>query len=100
MSRKSIEMAKLNLRFPEVLRRILAREAKKHRRSLNSEIVERLYRSLQGATNDQSELVAQVLLRDLDDGVLASMYELMKASDDEERLGDYQREFEQEERGK
>jgi Arc-like DNA binding domain len=93
-------MAKLNLRFPEVLRRVLTREAKKHRRSLNSEIVERLYRSLQGTSNDQSELIAQALLRDLDHGVLAKMYEAMKESDEEDRLADFQREFELEERGK
>ena len=54
------------------------REAKGHRRSLNSEIVERLYRSLQGAGDDQIELIAQALLRDLNPDVLVKMYESMK----------------------
>ena len=100
MARKRRDTVKLNLRFPEALRRQLTREAKGHRRSLNSEIVERLYRSLQGAGDDQSELIAQALLRDLNPDVLAEMYESMKESDESDQLADFQREFELEERGK
>ena len=97
MARKPTQTVKLNLRFPNALRRVLTREAEKHRRSLNSEIVERLYRSLQGSSNDQSELIAQALLRDLDQGVLAKMYESMKEDDEGDRWADFQREFELEE---
>jgi Arc-like DNA binding domain len=46
MARNPTDTVKLQLRFHEALRRRLAREAKKHDRSLNAEIVHRLEQSL------------------------------------------------------
>jgi hypothetical protein len=100
MARKPRETVKLNLRLPEALRRVLTREAKRRRRSLNSEIVERLYHSLRGLGDDPSELIAQALLRDLDPGVLDKMYASMKEADEGDQLADFQREWELEEGGK
>jgi predicted transcriptional regulator len=45
MTRKPTDTAHLNLRYPEALRRRLERAAKNSRRSLNTEIVERLEQS-------------------------------------------------------
>lgn len=70
MARKPTDTIKLNLRFPEALRRQLEREANKEGRSLNTEIVERLYRSLR-QDDKQTDIVAQYLFSALqDEGVL------------------------------
>jgi predicted transcriptional regulator len=45
MARKPTDTAHLNLRYPEALRRRLERAAKNSRRSMNTEIVERLEQS-------------------------------------------------------
>jgi hypothetical protein len=45
MARKPTDTVQLNLRFSEALRRRLEREAARHERSLNTEIVERLKQS-------------------------------------------------------
>ena len=81
MARKPTDTIKLNLRFPEALRRQLEREAKKERRSLNTEIVERLYRSLR-QDDKQTDIIAQYLFSALqDEGVLGRILE-MAAEDD------------------
>jgi Arc-like DNA binding domain len=81
MARKPTDTIKLNLRFPEALRRQLEREAKKERRSLNTEIVERLYRSLR-QEDKQTDIIAQYLFSALqEEGVLAKILE-MSAEDD------------------
>ena len=76
MARRPTELVKLNLRFPEALRRNLEREAKNKNHSLNTEIVERLYRSFQ--SNDETDLVANALLSALDGAVLDRMLEIIK----------------------
>ena len=45
MARKPTDTIKLNLRFPEALRRDLEREAARNNQSMNAEIVDRLERS-------------------------------------------------------
>jgi hypothetical protein len=81
MARKPTDTIKLNLRFSEALRRQLEREAKKERRSLNTEIVERLYRSLR-QEDKQTDIIAQYLFSVLqEEGVLAKILE-MSAEDD------------------
>jgi hypothetical protein len=81
MARKPTDTIKLNLRFPEALRRQLEREAKKEGRSLNTEIVERLYRSLR-QDDKQTDIIAQYLFSALqDEGVLGRILE-MAAEDD------------------
>jgi hypothetical protein len=81
MARKPTDTIKLNLRFPEALRRQLEREAKKARRSLNTEIVERLYRSLR-QEDKQTDIIAQYLFSVLqEEGVLEKILE-MSAEDD------------------
>jgi predicted transcriptional regulator len=45
VARKPTDTAHLNLRYPEALRRRLERAAKNSRRSLNTEIIERLEQS-------------------------------------------------------
>jgi hypothetical protein len=76
MARRPTDLVKLNLRFPEALRRRLEREAEKSNHSLNSEIVQRLYGSFD-SSRDQTEMVARALLRDLDEGVVEKMIELV-----------------------
>jgi len=81
MARKPTDTIKLNLRFPEALRRQLEREAKKEGRSLNTEIVERLYRSLR-QEDKPTDIIAQYLFSALqDEGVLDRILE-MAAEDD------------------
>ena len=76
MARKPTDTIKLNLRFPEALRRQLEREAKKEGRSLNTEIVERLYRSLREG-NKQTDVIAEYLFSALqDEGVLDKILEM------------------------
>jgi hypothetical protein len=76
MARKPTDTIKLNLRFPEALRRQLEREANKEGRSLNTEIVERLYRSLR-QDDKQTDIIARYLFSTLqDDGVLDRILEM------------------------
>jgi len=83
MARKPTDTIKLNLRFPEALRRQLEREAKKEGRSLNTEIVERLYRSLR-QEDKPTDIIAQYLYSALqDEGVLDRIFEM----DAEDRAG-------------
>jgi hypothetical protein len=46
MARKPTDTVQLKLRFPEVMRRRLEREAKRNNRSMNTEIIHRLQRTL------------------------------------------------------
>jgi len=85
MARRPTELVKLNLRFPEALRRNLEREAKNKNHSLNTEIVERLYRSFQ--SNDETDLVAHALLDALDGAVLGRMLEIIQQ--DERNMAAY-----------
>jgi Arc-like DNA binding domain len=77
MARKPTDTIKLNLRFPEALRRQLKREADAEGRSLNTEIVERLYRSLR-QDNKQTDIIAEYLFSVLqEEGVLDRILELV-----------------------
>jgi hypothetical protein len=76
MARRPTELVKLNLRFPEALRRSLEREAKNKNHSLNTEIVERLYSSF--GSKDETDLVARALLSALDGAVLDRMMEIIQ----------------------
>lgn len=76
MARKPTELVKLNLRFPEALRRSLERAAKNKNHSLNTEIVERLYHSFQ--SKDETDLVAHALLVALDGAVIDRMLEIIR----------------------
>jgi len=46
MARKATDMVQLKLRFSEALRRRLEREAKRNNRSMNTEIIHRLQRTV------------------------------------------------------
>jgi len=76
MARRPTELVKLNLRFPESLRRSLEREAKNKNHSLNTEIVERLYWSFQ--STDETDIVAHALLSALNGAVLDRMVDIIK----------------------
>jgi hypothetical protein len=76
MARRPTELVKLNLRFPEALRRNLEREAKSKNHSLNTEIVERLYGSFQ--SKNETDLVAHALIGALDGAVLERMLEIIQ----------------------
>lgn len=80
MARRPADLVKLNLRFPEALRRSLEREAKNKNHSLNTEIVERLYRSFDASQNP-TDLVARELLSALEPAVLDRMLELIREDD-------------------
>jgi ATP-dependent helicase/DNAse subunit B len=58
MARKPTDPVKLQLRFHEALRRRLAQEAKKHDRSLNAEIIQRLEQSFR--EQDQKQLMTSI----------------------------------------
>jgi hypothetical protein len=76
VARKPTDTVKLNLRFPEALRRRLEREARAQNRSLNTEIVERLYRSFE-QSRDRINLIAEALLSELDHKIINRMLELI-----------------------
>ncbi len=77
MARRPTEVVKLNLRFPEALRRNLEREAKNKNHSLNTEIVERLYRSFQ-SKDETTDLLAHALISALDGAVLDRMQKILE----------------------
>jgi Arc-like DNA binding domain len=65
MPRKPVDTAHINLRIRESLRRKLAREAEKHRTSLNNEIRVRLEDSLKaGAVRDIETVAADLKVID------------------------------------
>jgi Arc-like DNA binding domain len=61
MARKPTDTVQLNLRFPEMLRRLLEREARQSKCSLNTEIIKRLERSFE---YDQLRRDAEELISD------------------------------------
>ena len=75
-ARKPTDMVQLKLRFSEVLRRRLVREAKKRNCSLNTEIVARLEQSLLSESLHDaplSTITARALLSGLDDAVVREL---------------------------
>jgi hypothetical protein len=66
----------LKLRFTEALRRRLAREARRRRRSLNAEIIERLNQSLLTQSDDLTTDVAKALFAGLDPSIVGKLVEL------------------------
>ena len=75
-TRKPTDTVQLKLRFSEMLRRRLAREAKRRNCSLNTEIVDRLEQSLLSESFHDaplSTLTARALLAGLDEGVVNEM---------------------------
>jgi plasmid stability protein len=72
MARKKTDIVQLKLRFPEALRRQLEREAKRHGRSLNAEIVSILSHKFLDA--DEIQKRARAMLADiLGEGVVAGL---------------------------
>ena len=76
--RKLTDEVQLKLRFSEALRLHLAREAKRRKRSLNAEIVERLNQSLLNQSGDLATGAAKALLASLDPSILAKLVELVQ----------------------
>ena len=76
--RKLTDEVQLKLRFSEALRLRLAREAKRRKRSLNAEIVERLDQSLLNQSGDLATRAAKALLASLDRSILAKLVELVQ----------------------
>jgi Arc-like DNA binding domain len=81
MARKLTDEVQLKLRFSEALRRRLAREARRNKRSLNTEIVTRLDQSLLNQTADLTTVAAQALLASLDKAIVAKLIELAMEKD-------------------
>jgi len=69
MARKPGDTVQLKLRFPEAIRGRLARAAKQHGQSLNSEIVARLYDSFK-VEREMLDQLAETLVRSLGPALL------------------------------
>ena len=76
--RQLTDEVQLKLRFSEALRLRLAREAKRGKRSLNAEIIERLDQSLLNQSGDLATRAAKALLTSLDPSILAKLVELVQ----------------------
>jgi hypothetical protein len=76
MARKLTDEVQLKLRFSEALRRRLAREARRRKRSLNTEIVERLNQSLLNQSADLTTSAAKALLASLDPSIVAKLVDI------------------------
>jgi Arc-like DNA binding domain len=81
MARKLTDEVQLKLRFSEALRRRLAREARRQKHSLNTEIVTRLDQSLLSQRGDKTTLAAKALLASLDTAVVEKLVELSMERD-------------------
>ena len=81
MARKPTDTVQLKLRFPEHLRRRVAREARQRKVSLNTAIISLLEEALAawppGAV-DPNAVAARVLLNSLDDAVVAKLIEIVQ----------------------
>ena len=75
--RKLTDQVQLKLRLSEALRLRLAREAKRQKRSLNAEILERLDQSLLNQSPDLTTGAAKALLAGLDPSIVAKLVELV-----------------------
>ena len=76
MARKLTDEVQLKLRFSEALRRRLAREARRQKRSLNAEIIARLDQSLLSQEADLVTTTAKALLAGLDPNIARKMVEI------------------------
>jgi Arc-like DNA binding dprotein len=76
MARKLTDEVQLKLRFSEALRRRLAREARRQKRSLNAEIIARLDQSLLSQEADLVTTTAKALLAGLDPDIARKMVEI------------------------
>ena len=76
MARKPSDTVQLKLRFPEALRRRLEREAKRHGRSLNSEILAILEGAFQ--QSDDVESRAKAIAEALGDEIVNAIVEQAK----------------------
>jgi plasmid stability protein len=97
VARKPSDTVQLKLRFPEALRRRLEREAKRHGRSLNSEILAILEDAFR--KSDDVHQRAMAIAAALGDEIVEAIVEQAKKVEAEELLADSQREDEQIERG-
>jgi hypothetical protein len=77
MARKPGDTIQLKLRFPEAIRGRLARAAKQHGQSLNSEIVARLYDSFK-VEREMFDQLAETLIRSLEPALLKRMYTIIR----------------------
>src|SRR5262249_36804630 len=77
MARKPGDTVQLKLRFPEAIRGRLARAAKQHGQSLNSEIVARLYDSFK-VEREMLDQVAETLVSSLPRAIRNRMYTIMR----------------------
>ena len=75
--RKLTDQVQLKLRLSEALRRRLVREASRHKRSLNTEIIERLGQSLLSQSGDLDTDTAKALLASLKPAIAAKLVELV-----------------------
>src|SRR5262245_43818510 len=76
--RQLTDEVQLKLRFSEALRLRLTREARRQKRSLNAEIVERLNQSLLNQSTDLTTSAAKALLASLDPSIAAKLVELVQ----------------------
>jgi Arc-like DNA binding dprotein len=78
MARKLTDEVQLKLRFPEALRRPLAREARRNKRSMNAEIVARLNQSLLSQGADLTTAVAEALVAGMNPEIVRKIVEIMQ----------------------
>ncbi len=81
--RSATDLAQLKVRLPEHLRRQLAAAAQHSNHSMNVEIVNRLNQSF--LELDRAKIIANALVRDLDDEILNEIEEIFKR----QRYDDY-----------
>jgi hypothetical protein len=77
MARKPGDTVQLKLRFSEAIRGRLARAAKQHDQSLNSEIVARLYDSFR-VERQMFDQLAETLVRSLEPALLKRMCTIIR----------------------
>jgi hypothetical protein len=80
MARKPGDTVQLKLRFPEAIRGRLARAAKQHGQSLNSEIVARLYDSFK-VEREMFDQLAETLVHSLEPALLKRMCAIVREMD-------------------
>ena len=84
--RSATDLAQLKVRLPEPLRRQLMYAAQRANHSMNVEIVNRLNQSF--LELDRAKIIANALVRDLDDEILNEISVILKQQEYDDYLAD------------
>jgi hypothetical protein len=79
--------AQVKVRLPEALRYSLENEARSRGHSMNTEIVRRLRQSFL-AQDETTTVIAEALLRDLDDAIVEKMVNIVMRDEAEQSMAD------------